>query len=83
MGMIYFYGTKLPMKLELKNADGNWQGAMLDPTVAGRRMEMNAITFDGQKLHFEVEVLGITFDGVQNGKQVKGVFNQYWNFIFY
>lgn len=69
-------GTKLPMKLELKNADGNWQGAMLDPTVAGRRMEMNAITFDGQKLHFEVEVLGITFDGVQNGKQVKGVFNQ-------
>jgi len=69
-------GTKLPMKLELNQAGGTWKGAMIDPTVADRRMDMSVITFDGTKLHYEIKMLGITFDGVQDGKEIRGVFNQ-------
>lgn len=69
-------GTKLPMKLELANTGGKWSGAMLDPTQPQRRMEMTEISFDGKKINYKVSPLGITYSGVLDGKELRGVFNQ-------
>ena len=69
-------GTKMPMKLELSQDDGAWYGAMLDPTKSGRRIEMSRVAFNGQKLDFEVELLGITYNGVKDGNELRGIFNQ-------
>lgn len=69
-------GTKLPMKLELMSAGGKWSGAMLDPTQPQRRVEMTTVTYDGQKLTYSVQSLGITFSGVVDGKEMRGIFNQ-------
>lgn len=68
-------GTKLPMKLELASDNGSWSGAMLDPT-SNRRLEMTEATFDGTRLNYTVKPLGITFNGVLDGKEIRGVFNQ-------
>ncbi|MEM1358271.1 MAG: alpha/beta fold hydrolase [Bacteroidota bacterium] len=69
-------GTKLPMQLDLHQDSGNWSGTMSDPTVANRRFEMQDITFDGKKVTYAVKMLGITFSGVQDGKEIRGIFNQ-------
>jgi pimeloyl-ACP methyl ester carboxylesterase len=69
-------GTKMPMKLELSQDDGAWYGAMLDPTKPDRRIEMSRVAFNGQKLDFEVELLGITYNGVKDGNELRGIFNQ-------
>lgn len=69
-------GTKLPMKVEFTQSDGQWTGAMMDPTKPDRRIEMTEVTFDGKKLVFKAKPLGITYDGVLDGKEIRGIFNQ-------
>lgn len=69
-------GTKLPMKLELVSDAGKWSGVMMDPTQPQRRMEMTSVDYDGQKLTYTVQPLGITFSGVVDGKEMRGIFNQ-------
>ncbi|MEL7160232.1 MAG: alpha/beta hydrolase [Bacteroidota bacterium] len=69
-------GTKLPMQLELRQEGGKWSGTMSDPTGKSPDMDLAAINFDGKKFTYEVPPLGITFSGVQDGKEIRGIFNQ-------
>lgn len=69
-------GTKLPMKLEITKTGDAWSGDMLDPTKPKRRIVMDKVVFDGKRLDFTVDMLGITYNGLLDGKEIRGVFNQ-------
>ncbi|MEM6769112.1 MAG: alpha/beta hydrolase [Bacteroidota bacterium] len=69
-------GTKLPMQLQLSESGGQWTGTMLDPTKPGRQFTLDELVYDGKKLDYKVKVLGITFNGLHDGKEIRGVFNQ-------
>lgn len=69
-------GTKLPMKLEITKAGDAWSGDMLDPAKPNRRIAMDKVVFDGKRLDFTVDMLGITYNGLLDGKEIRGVFNQ-------
>lgn len=75
-GVLDAMGTKLPMKVVFTRSDGGWAGTLFDPTKPDRRIAMTAVTFAGQKLGFTAEPLGITYSGVVDGKELRGVFNQ-------
>ncbi|MBC6996787.1 alpha/beta hydrolase [Neolewinella lacunae] len=69
-------GTKLPMKLELRQTADTWAGEMSDPTVPGRRIDLAEIDYDGQQFSYTVPTLGIVFSGTQDGEELRGVFRQ-------
>ena len=69
-------GTKLPMKLQIERSGNDWSGVMLDPTQPQRRLPLTTAGFNGKRFTYTVEPLGITFAGVVDGKEMRGVFNQ-------
>ncbi|MEO0731406.1 MAG: alpha/beta fold hydrolase [Bacteroidota bacterium] len=69
-------GTELPMQLDLRQEGGNWSGTLSDPTGDSPRMTLTDITFDGKKFTYKIPLVGITFDGVQDGKEIRGIFHQ-------
>lgn len=69
-------GTKLPMKLALQQTEGQWSGLLLDPTKPDIRLPLQVTAFDGRKLRFTVEAVGITYDGILDEKEIRGIFNQ-------
>lgn len=68
-------GTKIPMQLEIRAAGDGYTGAVTDAT-ANRRLELTTLTFDGRRLNYTVAPLGVTFNGVLDGKEIRGVYNE-------
>lgn len=69
-------GTKLPMKLELAQAGEAWSGTFQSPSQGPTKLKMDRVEFDGKLFKFGVSVIGVQYDGVYDGKVIRGVFNQ-------
>lgn len=78
-------GTELPIGLEIDKTDDGFSTVMTSPSQTSKKIPAT-LTFDGQKVSLKVPMVGATFDGVLDGKQMKGVFsqaNQDFPMIFY
>ncbi len=69
-------GTKLPLSLEFSRSGEGYNGTFQSPSQSKARLPMDQVTFNGQKLAFSMASFGITFDGVLDGQEIRGVFNQ-------
>lgn len=68
-------GTKLPTGLEVSKTDDGFSAIMTSPTQTKTKIPAT-VTFDGKKVSLSVSMVGATFDGVLDGKQMKGIFSQ-------
>ncbi|TXF88925.1 alpha/beta fold hydrolase [Neolewinella aurantiaca] len=69
-------GTKLPLGLEIKAEGGAYAGAMKSPSQTKVKIPLTSVTFDGKKFTAKEAQTGVTIDGVLNGKELRGIFNQ-------
>ncbi|WP_020569573.1 alpha/beta hydrolase family protein [Neolewinella persica] len=67
--------TKIPTGLEISNTDGGFSAIMTSPSQTNTKIPAT-VTFDGQKISLKITMVGATFDGVLDGKQMKGIFSQ-------
>jgi pimeloyl-ACP methyl ester carboxylesterase len=74
-GILNAMGTKLPIGFEISTTDDGYSAMMTSPSQTTAKIPAS-ISFDGQKVSLKVTVVGATFDGVLDGKQMKGVFAQ-------
>jgi pimeloyl-ACP methyl ester carboxylesterase len=73
--MLNAMGTKLPTGLEISKTTDGYSAIMTSPSQTKTKIP-TTITFDGQKVSLSVSMVGATFDGVLDGKQMKGIFSQ-------
>lgn len=73
--MLNAMGTKIPTGLEISKTDDGFSAIMTSPSQTKTKIPAS-ISFDGQKVSLKVTMVGATFDGVLDGKQMKGIFSQ-------
>ena len=74
-GILNAMGTKLPTGLEISKTTDGYSAVMTSPSQTKTKIP-TTVTFDGQKVSLKVSIVGATFDGVLDGKQMKGIFSQ-------
>lgn len=67
-------GTKLPLSLNV--TDGGKAGSLKSPTQSKAAFPFTTASFDGTRFEFTLNDLGVTYNGVLDGKELRGVFNQ-------
>lgn len=68
-------GTKLPMGIEIEKTGDEFSAVLTSPSQTKTKIPTN-ISFDGQKVALTVPMVGASFDGVLNGKELSGIFSQ-------
>ncbi|MFK8163904.1 MAG: alpha/beta hydrolase family protein [Lewinella sp.] len=68
-------GTKLPTGLDISKTTDGYSAIMTSPTQTKTKIP-TTVTFDGKKVSLKISMVGATFDGVLDGKQMKGIFSQ-------
>ncbi len=74
-GILDAMGTKIPTGLEITKAKDGYAAVMTSPSQTKTKIPAD-ITFDGQKISLKVAMVGATYDGVLNGKELSGIFSQ-------
>ena len=69
-------GTELPLNVQISDQNGQLSGTLQSPKQSEARLPLSSISFNGQRLEFANEQLGLSYSGVLDGKELRGVFNQ-------
>jgi pimeloyl-ACP methyl ester carboxylesterase len=69
-------GTTLPLKIELVEEGETRTGTFQSPAQGTTKLPMTSLSFDGKLFKFGVEVIGVQFDAVYDGKVIKGIYNE-------
>lgn len=68
-------GTKIPTGLEISKPGDGYTAIMTSPSQTNTRIPTE-ISFDGKRVSLKIAMVGATYDGVLNGKELSGVFSQ-------
>ncbi|WP_116107444.1 alpha/beta hydrolase [Lewinella sp. IMCC34191] len=75
-GVLEAGAQRIPLDLELAEADGQYTGGLLSPTQSSMPIPLSTVATDGDSLQFAVASVSMQFAGSLEGDSLEGSFRQ-------